>query len=383
MSGRISEHIRSNVVGYVALFFALAGGAYAVDGPLPGQNQVGSEDIINGEVITDDISDTNGVRSADVRDDTLNNGGLQAVDLRADSVGSSEVAPDAIGSGEVAPDSLGALDLAPDSVGSSEVAVDAVGAGEVAPDSLGQQDLAVASVTSSEVGTDAIGSAEVATGAIGSSEIVDEGVGNPDLGANSVNGSNVFPSSLTGADILANSLSSSDVGPDAVGSSEVANGSLTTGEFASSIPAARVTRTSGQGITHATFTTLNFNSERYDTSGMHSTASNLSRIIAPVDGIYLVTAQIEWDASGAGTRILRLLRNGSTTLARDDRLPGTDRFNQPIVNLSTVASFSAGDFVEADVLQDSGGNLSILRSDPSIGGEFSPELSMTWLAPGP
>ena len=56
MSGRIRQHIRSNVVGYVSLFVALSGTAYAIDGPLPGQNQVGSEDIINGEVKTPDLA---------------------------------------------------------------------------------------------------------------------------------------------------------------------------------------------------------------------------------------------------------------------------------------------------------------------------------------
>ena len=358
MSARIAEHIRSNVVGYVAVFIALSGTAYAVDGPLPGQNQVGSEDIINGEVQTLDIDDANGVRSADVRDDTLLNGGLQAVDLRPDSVGSSEVAGDAIGSAEVAPESLGAEDLAPDSVGSSEVAVDAIGAGEVA------------------------------TGAVGSPEIVDGGVTDDDLAANSVTGSKVFPSSLTGADILSNSLSSSDIGtdavgsaevaPNAVGSSEVANASLGTAEFASSIPAARITRTVSQGILNDDETPLNFNSERYDTAGMHSNSTNLSRLTAPVDGIYLVTAQVQWDVNGFGNRTLAIRRNGTVALARDRRQPGTDPVNAPAVNLSTVASLDAGDFVEAEVFQDSGGNLSVLRI-----GEESPEFSMTWLAPGP
>ena len=42
MSVRIAQHIRSNVVGYLALFVALSGTAYAIDGPLAGQNQVGS-----------------------------------------------------------------------------------------------------------------------------------------------------------------------------------------------------------------------------------------------------------------------------------------------------------------------------------------------------
>ena len=43
MSGRIRQHIRSNVVGYVSLFVALgAGHGICHRGPLPGQNQVGS-----------------------------------------------------------------------------------------------------------------------------------------------------------------------------------------------------------------------------------------------------------------------------------------------------------------------------------------------------
>ena len=348
MSRRISEHIRSNVVGYIAVFIALSGTAYAVDGPLPGQNQVGSADIINGDVITDDISDTNGVRSADVRDDTLNNGGLQAIDLRADSVGGSEVATDAIGGEEVAPDSLGSLDLGPDSVGGSEVADDAIATGE----------------------------------------IVDGQVTHFDLGANSVTGDNVFQSSLSGADIGSNSLFSSDiatdavgsseVAPSAVGSSEVANGSLGTAEFASSIPSARVTRSFNQGIPNDDEVVLNFNSERYDTAGMHSNSANLSRLTAPVDGIYLVTAQVQWDVNGFGQRTLGLERNGVVALARDRRVPGTDPVDAPAVTLTTVARLEAGDFVEAEVFQNSGGNLSVLRI-----GEESPEFTMTWLAPGP
>jgi len=342
------------------LFVALSGTAYAVDGPLPGQNQVGSADIINGEVATDDISDSNGVRSADVRDDTLNNGGLQAVDLRADSVGSSEVSDESLGSAE----------LAPDSVGSSEVATDAIGSSEVATNAIG----------SSEVVSGAIGSDEVATNAVGTAEIVDGSVGNPDLGDNSVNGATVFPSSLTGADILTGSLTASDIAPDAVGASEVANGSLGTAELAGSIPAAKVTRTSDQGILNGTVTALNFNSERYDTAGMHSNSSNLSRVTAPVDGIYTVTLQVHWELNGSGSRDLLIEKNGSTIVARDRRLASTDQLGGPVFNVTNVLRLSAGDFVEAFAFQNSGGTLNVVQN---VSEETSPELSMTWLAPGP
>jgi formylglycine-generating enzyme required for sulfatase activity len=59
---RISEHIRSNVVNYVALFLVLSGGtAYALDG----SNTVFSDDIVDDEVKTQDIGDRN-VRTADI-----------------------------------------------------------------------------------------------------------------------------------------------------------------------------------------------------------------------------------------------------------------------------------------------------------------------------
>src|SRR3954464_8966190 len=51
MSRRILGHLRSHVVAYVALFFALTGSAAA----LTGQNTVFSDDITNGEVKSADI----------------------------------------------------------------------------------------------------------------------------------------------------------------------------------------------------------------------------------------------------------------------------------------------------------------------------------------
>lgn len=112
MAKRIRDHIRSHVVGYVALFVALSGTAYAVDGPLPGQNQVGSQDIINSEVRSEDIggaqvrnSDldldavttgkiaTGGVRSLDVFNNTLTGADVNEASLgqvpRADVWGAS------------------------------------------------------------------------------------------------------------------------------------------------------------------------------------------------------------------------------------------------------------------------------------------------------
>ena len=339
MSGKIRLHLRTNIVGYVALFIALSGSAYAIDGGLPGQDQVGSADIIDGEVFSADVRN-NQIFSGDVRDDTFPNGGLVGADI--------------------------------------------------ADESLTGSDIGFGAVESADVADGSLDSADIADASLSGVDIADGGVDNAELAPNSVTGAEVFPSSLTGADVLSNSLTGADIGsetigddelePSAVGASEVANASLGTAEFASSIPAVKATRTFNQGIVHGTFTALNFNSERYDTAGMHSNSANLSRLTAPVDGIYLVSAQIEWEENGSGSRILRLMKGGTNgvTLARDDRFPSSAPFNSPPVNLSTVARFAAGEFVVADVQQSSGGNLAILQLP-----ERSPELSMTWLAPGP
>jgi hypothetical protein len=93
---KFSSHIRSNVIGYVALFVALSGVAYANDGPLAGQNTVGSADIIDGEVYNQDIK-ASSVGSGKVIDNSLTGN-----DLAAKSVGYSELDPAAFASGDIA-----------------------------------------------------------------------------------------------------------------------------------------------------------------------------------------------------------------------------------------------------------------------------------------
>ena len=67
MASRIGNHIRSNVVGYIALFcFAMGGTAFGLNG----SNTVFSDDIVNGQVRTPDLG-TNAVNTAKVTDNSL------------------------------------------------------------------------------------------------------------------------------------------------------------------------------------------------------------------------------------------------------------------------------------------------------------------------
>ena len=78
---RFREHIRSNVIGYIALFaFAMSGTASALDG----SDTVFSDDIVNGEVKPADIA-TNAVRTSEIE-----NGQVGTADLGDGTVAETE-----------------------------------------------------------------------------------------------------------------------------------------------------------------------------------------------------------------------------------------------------------------------------------------------------
>jgi hypothetical protein len=145
MSARIRQHIRSHYVGYLSLFVALSGVAYAADGPLPGQDQVGSADIIDTEVKAPDIG-LGAVRSDEVLDESL---------------GADDIAAGAIGSSEVGSNALTGLDLAGDSVGSSELSPEAFNT-EIAEVSRGGEfGIANDSIQSQEVSADSLSGSDI------------------------------------------------------------------------------------------------------------------------------------------------------------------------------------------------------------------------------
>ncbi len=155
----IRNHLRSNVVGYLALFVALSGTAMATHSGRA--DTIGSGDIINGQVKTNDISNSNGVRSADVRDDTLDGGGLGVADLGPDSVGRDELQGGAVGTNEIADDAVGSLKIRDAAVGAPEIRDGAVGAAEIATGAVGAPEIATDSVGGAEIGSDVVGPAEL------------------------------------------------------------------------------------------------------------------------------------------------------------------------------------------------------------------------------
>lgn len=134
-------------------------------------------------------------------------------------------------------------------------------------------------------------------------------------------------------------------------------------------PACRVYASGNQSIGNATFTAVTFNSERFDTDGMHSTSVNTARVTAATAGIYQITGHLVF-ASGSGTRNARIRLNGVTSIAEQET-PVTTATRA--VTVTCLYELAVGDYVELLAYQDSGGALNILGNGtvPNYGSELS------------
>ena len=155
MSSRIRNHIRGNVVGYVALFLVLTGGtAQALDG----SNTVFSDDIVDAQVMT-----------ADVR-----NGAITTSKIAADAVRTGRVADNNLTSADIAAQSLTGDDIANGSINGNQINESFVGIGG---------DLS-GSLANAQLGTGVVGSNEVAANSLGGSDIDESALGPVPLASN-------------------------------------------------------------------------------------------------------------------------------------------------------------------------------------------------------
>lgn len=114
----------------------------------------------------------------------------------------------------------------------------------------------------------------------------------------------------------------------------------------------RVFHSGQQLLTHATWVTLLADSESWDSASMHSTSSNTSRITVPASGKYLFTATGEFGNHETGMRWLRFLVNGSAT--QPFFAAAVTNYTGARGSGSTMRSFTAGNYVEVQALQNSG-----------------------------
>jgi hypothetical protein len=117
MLRRMVEYFRRNVVGFLALFVALGGSAYAV-------NTVNSTDIVDGQVKSVDIGDGE-VNSADVKDQSLTTFDVSTflgADIVDGTLTGDDVADGSLTGFDIKDGQIGQVDLADGTVNSAKVA---------------------------------------------------------------------------------------------------------------------------------------------------------------------------------------------------------------------------------------------------------------------
>lgn len=83
--GRLRNHVRGNLIGYIALFVALGtGGAYAA-------NEWTGANIVDESLTHRDLKDGAAVTSAEVRNDSLSGGGLTNGDIANGALNDEDV----------------------------------------------------------------------------------------------------------------------------------------------------------------------------------------------------------------------------------------------------------------------------------------------------
>jgi hypothetical protein len=117
--------------------------------------------------------------------------------------------------------------------------------------------------------------------------------------------------------------------------------------------------------------TLTFDSERWDTANLHDTATNTSRLKAPVAGKYYIFANITWETPlGSGFWGLRIVVNGKTAIS-EQTLPNNGASFRTSMSIGTMYALNAGDYVEVQVFQNSGGFIAVKQITAT-----SPEFGM-------
>jgi hypothetical protein len=140
-------------------------------------------------------------------------------------------------------------------------------------------------------------------------------------------------------------------------------------------PSCRVYNSANLAIVTATLTVLTFDSERWDSGGLHSTSVNTGRITIPsgAAGKYIIGGAVNWASNATGIRTLQIRQNGTVTIAVNDVVALSA--NTLSMNVETIYPMVATDYLELIAYQTSGGNLNVQTL-----AQYSPEFWAMWVA---
>lgn len=134
-------------------------------------------------------------------------------------------------------------------------------------------------------------------------------------------------------------------------------------------PGCIVSRSTAQAITTGTGTVIAFTAaDLRDTDAYHDTSTNPSRMTVPtgLGGLYAIQASLVFAANATGQRTISLQKNGTTALTVANDFPFANAGIATGMTQTVWALLSAGDYVEVNVFQNSGGNLNVTAAQASL-----------------
>lgn len=140
-------------------------------------------------------------------------------------------------------------------------------------------------------------------------------------------------------------------------------------------------RTTNKSIADSTTTAIDFDAESgtqlFDAGNLHAASGTKITVPTGFDGMWVFHASVLWqaDASPSGQRSTYIVvDSGGTVTFVASELVNADVNNQEAQSVSCVLNLVAGDFVECQVFQNSGGPLNVEKQD-----RYSPVFSCAYL----
>lgn len=121
----------------------------------------------------------------------------------------------------------------------------------------------------------------------------------------------------------------------------------------------RARRSANLSISHATTTTVDLNTEDFDTASMHDNSTNNSRLTAQKVGTFLLGGQASFAANATNGRDIVLRRDGGTEISQGSALAGTASESTAVHATALWRASAVGQYVEMRALQRSGGALNV------------------------
>lgn len=128
----------------------------------------------------------------------------------------------------------------------------------------------------------------------------------------------------------------------------------------------RVYNNVNQNVLASTPTAITFNSEEFDTTGMHDTVVNTSRITIATTGIYTVGCNLSYEgADFTGSRQVIITKNGTAII--DETIAYPTQSGSTIMEATSVINLAATDYIECVAYQGSASTLAAQKQNGGSG----------------